>query len=313
MLAKSQIRAPASLSRMRLIVGALLLSPGFHALAIGSAANPLRDYYSAPLTEALRRAYPQAESATANVDVPYGLDDQQKYDVYLPQQRSSSPIILMIHGGNWIEGDKQDSNTAAGKAGHWTSKGYIFISANYRLAQNPDPLLQAADIASAIAHIQTNASKWGGNPKKIILMGHAAGGHLAALLSSNPNYAADQGAVSWAGAVILDTEALDVPSLMNSSHLQVYDRVFGADEAYWQDTSPKQTLSNAAIPMLIICSTQSQADSCGKAEPFRARASELDVQAIVVPQNLSPDEINSQLGTVKSYTDIVDGFIASLQ
>ena len=146
-----------------------------------TSTSPLFDYQSTSLTSDFRQDYSGVGEATVNVDVPYGLDDAQKYDVYLPDDRSDAPIIVMIHGGEWASGDKQDSNVAAAKAGYWVAKGYVFVSLNYRLLPKKDPLIQAADVALAIANIQKNAASWNADGAKIVLMGSGAGGHLAAV------------------------------------------------------------------------------------------------------------------------------------
>ena len=188
--------------KARILAGALIMSCALQIPAVASTENPLRDYYSGTLTEHFRSIYPQSGNSTVNVDIPYGQDARQKYDVYLPAQAYNAPIIVMIHGGGWTAGDKQDADVASAKSAYWVSKGYIFISVNYRLAPQTGPLQQADDVAAALAHIQANAGYWGGDSHKMILMGYASGGHLAALLSSNPTYAAEQGTSSWAGTVV---------------------------------------------------------------------------------------------------------------
>jgi dienelactone hydrolase len=221
----------ASMSLLRLrraAAGATLILAAIGGSAL-AGTNPLEDFNSEPLTESFRNTYSSVGDATVNVDVPYGLDGAQKYDVYLPASTSNAPIIVMVHGGAWTGGDKQADDVAEAKAGYFVSKGYIFVSLNYRLLPQSDPLIQAADVARGIANIQTNAAKWGGDKNKIVLMGSGAGGHLAALLSSNPSLASDQGAAVWAGAVVLETAALNVPSLMSNSHNNLYDTAFGAN------------------------------------------------------------------------------------
>ena len=202
----------------RLGMAALVCFFGMAAAGRAESPNPLFDFQSDTLTATFRAEYSGVGDATVNVDIPYGLDDAQKYDVYLPAQRSSAPVIVMVHGGDWASGDKQDSNVAEAKAGYWVAKGFIFVSINYRLLPKKDPLVQAADVALAIADVQKNAANWSADKRKIVLMGTGAGGHLAALLSSNPSLATDQGAQTWAAAVVLETPALNIPAIMSADH-----------------------------------------------------------------------------------------------
>lgn len=304
--------ASTSLPRLRRVAaGAALLLTALGGGAL-AGTNPLEDFNSGPLTDSFRTTYSNVGDATVNVDVPYGLDGAQKYDVYLPASTSNAPIIVMIHGGAWTGGDKQANDVAEAKAGYFVSKGYIFVSLNYRLLPQSDPLIQAADVARGIANIQTNASKWGGDKTKIVLMGSGAGGHIAALLSSNPSLASDQGASTWAGAVVLETAALNVPALMSNSHNNVYDTAFGANLEFWEDSSPTHLVHSSGVPILVVCSTESGENTCAKANAFKNAADDAGVNVTVSPQNLEPRQINSRVGVSTSYTDTIETYINSV-
>jgi acetyl esterase/lipase len=283
-----------------------------HSTAQAASANPLLDFQSDSLTQTFRDSHQNVSGATVNVDVPYGLDDDQKYDVYLPESRSAAPVIVMVHGGDWSGGDKQDSAVAVTKAGYWVAKGYVFVSINYRLLPKKDPLIQAADVALALASVQKNASNWSADAGKIVLMGAGAGGHLTALLSSNPSLAADQGAEPWTAAVVLETPALDIPEMMQSSHAAIYDTAFGSNVEYWEDSSPTDLLAASGLPMMVVCSTESAGDSCGRANAFASAAQQKGVSVTVSPQALSSSDINAQLGVSSAYTAKVDDFIDSI-
>lgn len=304
--------ASMSLTRIRRIAaGAALLVAAATGMS-HAGTNPLEDFNSEPLTESFRSSYSDVGGATVNVDVPYGLDAAQKYDVYLPANASNAPIIVMIHGGAWTGGDKQADNVAEDKAGYFVAKGYILVSLNYRLLPKSDPLIQAADVARGIANIQANAAKWGGDKNKIVLMGSGAGGHLAALLSSNPSLASDQGAATWAGAVVLETAALDVPSLMSNSHNNIYDTAFGSNLEFWEDSSPTHLVHSSGVPILVVCSTESGEDTCSKANAFKNAADDAGVNVTVAPQNIEPWQINSRVGVSTSYTNTIESYIDSV-
>ena len=80
----------------------------------------------------------------------YGNSKKQTPDVYLPDAPKNAPIIIMVHGGAWSIGDKGSSKVVTNKVNRWVSKGAIFVSVNYRLLPEADPLKQAKDVASAI-------------------------------------------------------------------------------------------------------------------------------------------------------------------
>lgn len=304
--------ASMSLIRLcRVAASAALLAAAASGISF-AGTNPLEDFNSQPLTDSFRSSYSDVGDATVNVDIPYGLDAAQKYDVYLPADAANAPIIVMVHGGAWTSGDKQGDDVAEAKAGYFVAKGYIFVSLNYRLLPKSDPLIQAADVARGIANIQTNAVKWGGDKNKIVLMGSGAGGHLAALLSSNPSLASDQGASIWAAAVILETAALNVPALMSVSHGNLYDTAFGANVEFWEDSSPTHLIDASGVPILVVCSTQSVEDTCSKANSFKQAADAAGVNVTVSPQPVDPWQINSRLGVSPTYSDTIADYIASV-
>lgn len=244
-------------------------------------------------------------------DVPYGADAQQRFDVYRPMQTTGAPVILMVHGGAWRLGDKRAKAVVENKMVSWVSKGFIFISTNYRLLPKADPVEQAQDIVGALAAAQGKAAAWGGDPTKFILMGHSAGAHLVAFLAASPAMAFRSGARPWLGTVALDSAALDVAQIMEARHLRLYDQAFGSDPAYWRKASPFHALSANATPLLAVCSAR-RSDSCRQARRFVAKAVSLNVRASILEQDLSHKDINQQLGIEGGYTDAVESFMGTL-
>jgi arylformamidase len=244
-------------------------------------------------------------------DVPYGTDNQQRMDVYLPQQTKGAPVIFMVHGGAWRWGDKSATNVIQNKVKHWVPKGFIFISVNYRLFPKARPLEQVQDIASALTTAQNMATSWGGNKEKFIIMGHSAGAHLVALLTASPDIAFKSGAKPWLGTVLLDSAAFDMVKIMEAKHAHLYDLVFGKDDAYWRAASPLHILSKNAIPFVAVCSTH-HVDSCPWATEFVVKAGSLKVQASVLEQDLSHKDINQKLGLEGRYTSAIETFMGGL-
>ena len=246
-------------------------------------------------------------------DIAYGIDARQRFDVYLPAQKTSgAPLIFMVHGGGWYRGDKAMPGVVENKVGHWVTKGYVFVSTNYRLVPNADPLEQAREVANAIAHAQRNARSWGADPSKFILMGHSAGSHLVALVSASPSIRAAAGVKPWLGSILLDGAGLDVPKQMEGRHFELYDRAFGNDPAFWKAASPYHALMQKIPPVLAVCSTR-RADACEQANRFVSRAKRFGTHASVAPENLSHRVINTGLGDQNDYTARVDHFITSLR
>ncbi len=268
----------------------------------GAALNGIREV----------SAFDLPSGARVERDISYGNSPAQRLDVYLPAAADKAPVIVMVHGGGWSRGNKRLWRVVKNKATHWVGKGYIFVSTNYRMIPEADPVTQADDVAKALAFVQSQLRTWGGDPARVVLMGHSAGAHLVALLTADPSIAARQGAAPWLATVSLDSGAMDVEQIMRASHLRLYDIAFRNDPAYWHQASPTQRLTGKpAAPMLLVCSTR-RADSCPQGRALAAKAAGFGGRVDVLPVDLSHAEVNDFLGSPSAYTSGVDAFLKSV-
>lgn len=244
-------------------------------------------------------------------NVSYGADALQRMDIYQPPGAKAAPLLVMVHGGAWRIGDKASVGVVNNKAMHWLAQGFVFVSVNYRLLPKAAPLQQANDIARALSVVQARAASWGGDPARIILLGHSAGAHLVALLASDPALVSAQGGRPWLGTIALDSAALDVVAIMQSKHLPLYDRAFGSQSANWRANSPLLRLTGKPAPMLLVCSSERE-NSCPHAQRYAEKVKTLGGTADVLPVALSYKQINQVLGMSGPYTQSVDSFIPCL-
>jgi arylformamidase len=304
---------------MRASVASQLVHAVLLCTLLGSgvaSAGPLRDAIEARQAARAEKndAAPRSglpAGSQVRRDISYGAAPLQRFDVYLPAHAQSAPVILMVHGGGWREGDKRNSPVVDNKAAHYLAKGYIFVSTNYRLIPDADPIEQARDVAHALAAVQSQAASWGGDPARVVLMGHSAGAHLVALLDTDPTLSAGVVATPWLGTVALDSAAYDIEKIMKARHFPLYDRAFGKDEALWKAASPINAVTAATRPLLAVCSTRRD-DSCAQVELFAAKASGLGVKTQVIRKDYSHRQINELLGADAGYTAEVDAFLAGL-
>lgn len=134
-----------------------------------------------------------APKAEVLLDRPYvtGGSAKQTLDLYLPA-REGYPTVVFVHGGAWVMGDRKDpSNGALARA--LQAKGVACALVSYRLVPDTMPANQVRDVAAAFAWVRAEIAKRGGDPKRVFLAGHSAGGHLAAMVASDPKYLKDQG------------------------------------------------------------------------------------------------------------------------
>lgn len=251
----------------------------------------------------LQAILPGARKLTA----AYGPDRAQALDVYIPPNAPrDAPVIVMVHGGAWKIGDKANTGSVENKLKHWLPAGYVFVSVNYRMLPEAMAYTQAQDVAAALRWTQDHARDWGASERRIILMGHSAGAHLVALLSSKPSMVGKP----WAGTVVLDSAAMKVSSVMAGRHPRFYDEAFGSDPAGWAQASPMDQWSPSAVPMMLVCSTKRPDKPCDDAQDFQDLTRRAGVDTPVLSQALSHADINGTLGQPSAYTQAVDRFVA---
>lgn len=263
--------------------------------------------HAAPASARVRAPVP---SVVPLADLAYGPDPAQRLDVYAPAGVAGAPILLMIHGGGWRRGDKAAPPVIDRKVSHWCGHGWVVVSANYRLDADESPLMQAQDVAQAMAFVVRAAADWGGDGDRIALMGHSAGAHLAALLTADPTLVAGVGGPArWLATVVLDTGALDVVELMHRRHLPLHDAVFGDDPGTWPAMSPLHRLQGPpAAPMLIVCSSR-RPGACRQGHAFAARARGLGGTVSVFEVDASHGGINAAVGADDRCTPRIDAFL----
>lgn len=122
-------------------------------------------------------------------DVDYAAQSPaQKLDIYLPKGEPPFPVVLVVHGGAWLEGDKGiwEIETML----HALARGYAVASTNYRLSSEAIFPAQIFDVKAAIRHLRAHAGDYGFQPDRMCIFGSSAGGHLSALVGVSGGVAA---------------------------------------------------------------------------------------------------------------------------
>jgi acetyl esterase/lipase len=109
-----------------------------------------------------------------------------KLDVYRHRSRPiNCPTLLQIHGGAWILGSKNEQGLPL--MHHLASRGWVCVSADYRLSPHATFPDHVVDLKRAIGWIREHGREYGANPDFLVVTGGSAGGHLAALVSLTAN------------------------------------------------------------------------------------------------------------------------------
>lgn len=179
-------------------------------------------------------------------DVHYGPGDRQKLDVYIPEGNGSGrPVMVFVHGGNFVGGDKSRSGSPYyDNVGLWAARrGYVGVIITYRLAPQFDWPTGALDVAAAVARVVAGAADWGGDPQWIVLVGASAGAfHVADYLTRFRNTGDGvRGAALLSG--IYDPAAFEDRGVLID--------YLGEDDNAWPTPSLDLLLPQSGVPLLI--------------------------------------------------------------
>lgn len=264
------------------------------------------------------RAAASSPPAPGTVEHAYGADPKQRLDLVKPAGVAKAPVLLFIHGGGWSIGDK--AHAAGGKATWANGKGWAFASANYRLVPQATVEQQAADVAAAIAWLRANAAKEGLDPDRIVLMGHSAGAHLAALVGTDPQYlkAAGVPMATVKGVILLDGAGYDVAAQASAPGNIVkpmYDAAFGTDPRRQAVLSPTRHAAAPNVARWLILPIERRQDSQAQSKALAGALAKAGSSAVVaVVPGESHGSLNKGFGEQGDFaTKEVERFLASLR
>ena len=254
-------------------------------------------------------------AARVTRSVIYGDHPRQQVDVYEPEGAVDAlPLVLFVHGGGWRMGSHERVQV---KPAHLNAQGYYFASTGYRLVPDVTVEQQAADIGAALRSLRGQASAIGFDSDRIVLMGHSAGAHLAALVATDPKYA---GAAfeTIRGVVLLDGAGYDVRAQMAGAEpeaWQIYYNAFTADEAVQEALSPITHVGGRDAPHWLALHVGNREASATQSKLLaeRLRAAGVEAEAAAI-EGTDHRRMNRDLGTEagEAQTRAVDAFLARI-
>ena len=181
--------------------------------------------------------------------IAYGKAPRQRVDVYTPKAgaRANRPVVVYFYGGAWQSGDLSDSRVVAQAL---AAQGIVAIAADYR--SYPEAVFPGIldDPAAAVRWTHDHVQEFGGDRKRIFVMGHSSGAHIAAMLATDPRYLAMHGVsnTSLAGMIGLAGPYAAIPT--TDPHM---DAIFPA--ALRSRALPIELITGDEPPMFLAAGT----------------------------------------------------------
>lgn len=183
-------------------------------------------------------------------DVPYGKHARRVMDIFTPDGAKNAPVVIFVHGGAFVRGNKSDNNEIYGNVLYYFARhGYVGVNFEYRNAPEAQYPEAAVDIREALAWLRANVAQYGGDAKRMFIVGHSAGGTHVGTYVFDPvmERHEDDGLI---GAVLISARlrADDSPANPNASAVKAY---FGDDVSKFEERSPITHAAKSKLPVMI--------------------------------------------------------------
>jgi len=202
-------------------------------------------------------------------DLAYGQGDRHRLDLYVPAA-APAPVIVFFYGGSWKNGSRSHYRFI-GEA--LARQGFVVAVPDYRLFPEVRFPAFVEDGAQAVHWVRNNIGSFGGDPDRIILMGHSAGAHIAALLVLDETYFAEAGMTqaSLSGLVgVAGPYAFD--PVTHAKTKDIFSGVTAPDRTRPIAFAPGAPANGSSIPALLLHGAE---DTTVLPENSRALAEEL--------------------------------------
>lgn len=205
-------------------------------------------------------------------------------DVFAPEGARKAPVVHFVHGGYWVGGDKDHHawlTSLYGSVGRTlAARGVVTVVQSYRLVPQVTFDLVVDDVMAGLRWTEEHAAEHGGDPQKLFMMGHSAGGHLTALAGADETLHTRRGmnpdAVRGYIPISAVWDVADMRATQGAAfHRRVTFPVFGRDGSADLGASPIARLSGTPRSFFVILADRDYPYLVPQAERARARLTEL--------------------------------------
>ena len=182
-------------------------------------------------------------------DLAYGPHPRQVLDIFRPADASSADVLVFVHGGAFVRGAKWVPEGLYDNVLLWFARrGFVGVNIEYRLAPDAPYPQGALDVARAMDWVHAHVASHGGDPARVLLMGHSAGGTHVATYACDPVLQEP----CRARALVLVSARLRAdrsPCNPNAAGVAAY---FGDDAALDEARSPVTHAARCPVPVCVV-------------------------------------------------------------
>jgi len=195
-----------------------------------------------------------ADDIWSERDIAYGEHERQRLDVFVSaatREKGGADVVVFVHGGAFLRGKKSFNGLIYDNVPRWFARqGMVALNVEYRLAPEAMYPSGAEDVAAVLAWARAHIAALGGNPQRIFLVGHSAGGAHVATYLCDPLLASRHrepvaGAVLISARLVADT----LPDNPNAAGVRAY---FGTDSTRYEACSPLTHAAHVQTPLMIV-------------------------------------------------------------
>lgn len=232
----------------------------------------------AHLGECARRSGIVRAELDPQLDVPYGPTHGERANVFAAA-KAGAPILVFIHGGYWQRLDKNDFDYVAAP---FAAAGAAVVNVNYALAPRVAIDEIVRQVRAAVAWTWREAKRFNGDPARIHVAGHSAGGHLAAMAALT----------DWEGfapglpaGVVKSATAISGVYALEPVRLTYLNDALKLDAAAARRNSPALYAGKGAAPLALVVGADETAEFLRQQRDFAAAMARAGaaVEALEVP------------------------------
>lgn len=211
---------------------------------IGGHVRMVLDAYTAILAGAPKEGIVTRE-------VSYGPHPRHVLDVFAPRGASGAPVVIFLHGGAFVDGNKDRTPEIYSNIGWFLARnGVVCVNLEYRLAPEFRYPAAALDVAAAVAWARVNIARFGGDSEAIFLAGHSAGAAHVGVYAYDRTFHPPEGP-GIRGLIVLSgrVRCENWPDNPNAKKVEAY---LGTDPALHEQGSVVTHVSAASVPTMVV-------------------------------------------------------------